>query len=154
LSLDAQVLQFRGKWLRLDPATQTALGGSNLGAMGQSVVVGDRIWDVQSKLRIRLGPLSYERFVEFLPDRSPYVQRKAIFLVAHLVRLYVGPEMDVEIQLVLRAEDVPKCRMGESVGMGARLGWNTWSRSQALARNAEEAVFDAEELVWVGDAPS
>jgi type VI secretion system protein ImpH len=149
LQLPVQVQQFQGQWLQLDPASQTSLGGQNLGAMGRNVVVGDRIWDVQGRIRIRLGPLGYQRFAEFLPDRSPVPERKGIYLIAHLVRLYVGPEVDVEFQLILRAEDVPQCQLGEAPGMGARLGWNTWSRGLPAARHADEAVFEAEELVWV-----
>jgi type VI secretion system protein ImpH len=109
--------------------------------------VGDRIWNVQSKLRIQLGPMKYEQFLEFLPDRSPQPKRKALFLLAQFVRLYVGPELDVEFQLVLAAEEVPACKVGVKGGIGTRLGWNTWSRRQPMKRDADDAVFQAEETV-------
>ena len=96
-----------------------------------------------------LVPKFLPAYVAISPPRPSSPRRKAVFLVAHLVRLYVGPETDVEFQLVLRAEDVPACQLGEAGGFGARLGWNTWSRSQALRRDASEAVFDAEDVVWV-----
>ncbi|MBI3408943.1 MAG: type VI secretion system baseplate subunit TssG [Planctomycetes bacterium] len=147
LRLPVDVIQFHGQWLRLEPDNCTALGGPN--QMGLNVIVGDRIWDVQSKIRIRLGPLSYEQFQAFLPDRSPIPERKALFLLTKLVRLYVGPEMDMEFQLVLRKDEVPGCNLGPGAGgMGSRLGWNTWSRRKPKTLDAEEAVFQAEDLIF------
>jgi type VI secretion system protein ImpH len=67
--------------------------------------------------------------------------RKSFFLLAHLVRLYVGPELDFDVQLVLRAQDVPAFELREANGCGPQLGWNTWVRSQAMTRDAEDAVF-------------
>ena len=80
----------------------------------------------------------------------PVPERKLIFLVAQLVRLYVGLEIDVDIQLVLKAEEVPACRLGPGrAGLGSRLGWNTGSRSQAMRRDADDAVFQVDEGVWL-----
>ena len=68
----AEVRQFHGQWLRLEPANQTRLGGASGGQrLGVSTVVGERVWDVQSKVRLRLGPLAYHEFQELLPDRAP-----------------------------------------------------------------------------------
>lgn len=148
LKLEVRVEQFEGRWLRLDADSQTALSGAApRGSMGVNVVVGERVWDVQGKIRVRLGPMSYARFAELLPDTSPVPQRKLIFLVAQLVRLYVGIETDVDIQLVLKKEEVPACKLG--AGAGARLGWNTWSRRKPMARDADDAVFQVAEGVWV-----
>ena len=149
--LPAKVCQFQGQWLRLDPGSQSVMGrldGNN--CLGRNVIVGDRIWDVQSKIRIQLGPMKYGQFLEFLPDKSPQPRRKALFLLAQLVRLYVGPELDVEFQLILEAAEVPACQVGRGVGLGARLGWNTWSRRGPMNRDAEDAVFQAEERVTFG----
>ncbi len=151
LQLPVQVIQFQGQWLRLQPAHCTALGNQpRNNAMGVNVIVGDRVWDVQSKIRIRLGPLTYQQFQAFLPDRQAGSRRKAFFLLTKLVRLYVGPEVDVEFQLVLRKEEVPACRFAAAAGAtGPRLGWNTWSRRKPKVKDAEEPVFQAEDLVWV-----
>jgi type VI secretion system protein ImpH len=150
LKLPAQVQQFQGQWFRLDRGNLSALGGRpGNNFMGLNTVVGDRVWDVQAKIRVRLGPLGYERFLDFMPDRSLVPQRKAIFLLAQLVRLYAGPEVDLDIQLVLKAPEVPRCRLGKGAGLGSRLGWNTWSRSKPMKRDADDAVFSAPEKVWM-----
>jgi type VI secretion system protein ImpH len=155
-ALPVKVEQFRGQWLRLDRASQSRMGaaaGAN-NRLGVNVVAGERVWDVQNKVRIRLGPLGYGRFTEFLPDRSPVALRKAFFLLSHLVRLYVGPELDFDVQLVLRAPEVPACQLnGPADGLGPRLGWNTWLCSRPPARDAGDAFFQGEELRWLEGPP-
>src|SRR5205823_13853319 len=68
--LPVQVRQFQGQWLQLGPENQSRLGAAN-NHLGLNVVAGERVWDVQSKFRVRLGPLSPEDFTAFLPDLSP-----------------------------------------------------------------------------------
>lgn len=136
LKLPVKVFQFQGQWLHLNRDSQTAAGARN-NRMGQDTLVGDRIWDVQSKVRIQLGPLDYATFLEFLPDRTPQSRGKRIFLLAQLVQLYLGAELDVEFQLLLTKEEVPKTQTGPP----SRLGWNTWSRTQAYPRHADDTVF-------------
>jgi type VI secretion system protein ImpH len=153
--LHAQVRQFQGQWLPLEAANQSRLGdeGHNT-ALGVNTVVGERVWDVQSKFRVRLGPLCYAQFLNFLPDHSPARARKAFFLLCHLVRLYAGPTFDFEVQLVLRGDEVPSCRLAaEGEGVGPRLGWNTWVSSRPRACAAEDAVFEGGERVWTSDVP-
>ena len=87
---------------------------------------------------------------DFLPDRAPLPEHKAFFLLVHLVRLYVGAELDFDVQLVLKADAVPECQLTEEAA-GARLGWNTWLTSQQPARPAGDAVFAAEEVVRVDE---
>jgi type VI secretion system protein ImpH len=148
--LPVRVGQFLGCWLQLEPANQSQLG--QLGCeLGVSVVVGTRVWDVQSKIRLRLGPLRRDQFDAFLPDPSPLPQRKAFFLLVHLVRLYLGPELDFDVQLVLRAPDVPGTHLDRG-GLGPRLGWNTWILTENAVKDAEDAVFEGQVVRWLGTA--
>jgi Type VI secretion, TssG/Histidine kinase-, DNA gyrase B-, and HSP90-like ATPase len=136
LKLPVKVLQFQGQWLHLNTDSQTSTGVSN-NRLGQDTLVGDRVWDVQSKVRIRLGPLTYAEFQELLPDRTNQPSRKRIFLLAQLVQYYLGAEFDVEFQLVLTKDEVPAARTGPQ----SRLGWNTWARTQPYPRAADDTVF-------------
>jgi type VI secretion system protein ImpH len=145
--LPVNIEQFQGQWLQIDPADQTQLGG--IGQLGVSTIAGERVWDVQSKVRVRMGPLAYADYESLLPDRAPISERKAFFLLSHLVRLYVGLETDFDVQLVLRAAEVPPCRLEANGGLGPRLGWNTWLLSGSMARDAEDSVFEAADVVWV-----
>src|SRR5207249_1457282 len=138
----------RGQWLHLDPDSQTCLGREGgAGGLGASAVAGERVWDLRNKIRLRVGPLSYGQFLGLLPDRTPAPGRKAFFLLTHLVRLYVGPELDFDVQLILGADDVPESYLGDAEESdGARLGWNTWVRSLATSDDADDAVFEGDEV--------
>jgi type VI secretion system protein ImpH len=151
--LPIQVLQFQGQWLHLEPANQSRPGemGAN-NQLGVNLVAGTRVWDVQTKIRIRVGPLGYARFNEFLPDRSPVPRRKAFFLLAHLIRLYIGAELDFDVQLVLRADEIPACRLAEGGGV-PQLGWNTWVHARPMTADAGDAVFEGEDVRWVEPPP-
>ena len=61
------VQQLFGQWLQLSPAEQTCLPvGRELPALrvqlGRGAVAGERVWDLQSKFRIRIGPIDYAFF--------------------------------------------------------------------------------------------
>ena len=147
----AKVEQFVGQWLALEPVNQTHLGVADGNCeLGVNAIAGERVHDVQGKIRVRLGPLSYPHFLGFMPDRSPAPDSKAFFLLAHLVRLYVGSELDFDVQLILRADAVPECQLTEEAP-GARLGWNTWLQSQQPDRDSRDAIFAAEELSRVDE---
>ncbi len=144
----ARVLQFQGQWLQLDEPNRSHLSEANC-TLGSDAVAGQRVWDVQNKVRVRLGPLRYERFQTMLPDRSPDPAGKTFFALLHLVRLYVGPELDVDVQLVPRADEVPECQLPESTADGPRLGWDAWLTAQSMGRDPEEAVFEGAEVFTV-----
>ena len=128
------VEEMTGQWL-------SVCGGVGVGAgrLGVDVVAGERMWSPGSRFRVNVGPLRFEQFREYLPDRTPVRERKAFFLLSQLIRFYVGPEFDFEIRLGLLGTEVPPCRV-EPPGpgtLGARLGWTTW-----LPRAKWPAVVD------------
>ena len=143
------VQPFRGQWLPLDGGSKTRLGAGNCG-LGRDAVAGERVWDVQGKFRLRVGPLSYQQFLEYLPDRRPVYQRKAFFLLSQLAKLYAGPEFDLDVQLVLRAEEVPACQLTADEAAGPRVGWNCWLLSGPAKADAEEAVFEGQPVTVLG----
>jgi type VI secretion system protein ImpH len=150
--IPTEVVQFQGQWLALEPQVQTRLGIPDGNCeLGVSSVAGDKIWNVQNKIRIRLGPLPYERFLDFLPDLNPTPQRKDFFLLVQLVRLYVGAELDFDVQLVLKAEDVPEAQLTDEEAIGARLGWNTWVRNLPALSDADDGVFPSVEFSDLGE---
>jgi type VI secretion system protein ImpH len=139
--LNARVEQFQGQWLYLPEEAQSSMpaprhpAGLNLN-LGNTAVAGSRIWDVQSRIRIRLGPLNWHRFRNLLPGST------GLQCVADMTRLYVGVEMDFDIQLELQHADVPKCRLASESAYVPQLGWNTWIGSDPQQRApASDAVF-------------
>ena len=66
----ANVDQFVGGWYQLTPESVSVLDdeADELSpGLGRDIVVGDEIWDPQARVRIRIGPLSRDRFEQFLP---------------------------------------------------------------------------------------
>lgn len=137
------VLQFVGQWLYLDVADQSALDVGSThsrpnNVLGKNVVVGRRVWGVENRFRIRLGPLRYEQFLQHMPTG------RQLCRLAQFVRMYAGPEFDFDVQLVLHKEDVPMCQLDISAPAAARLGWNTWLHNQPFVNHAEDATFAVE----------
>ncbi len=64
-----EVVQFVGRWIRLPLADQTQFEDTESVhvQLGFGAVAGDEIWDQQSMVRIKIGPLSLERYLDFLP---------------------------------------------------------------------------------------
>jgi type VI secretion system protein ImpH len=145
--LPLQIKQFLGQWLYLRESDQSALPsprrprGLNT-QLGVNVVAGERVWGIQSKFRARFGPLGYREFCRFLPSGD------ALRPVCQMIRCYVGPEYDFDVQPVLKAEEVPWCCLGGDGDSPARLGWNTWIRSRTLRQDVSDAVFSLEGLPW------
>ncbi len=145
-SLPVQVQQFSGQWLDVPPEQQSSLNEDGNIELGLNVVAGERVWDVVSSFRVRIGPLDLSTYQELMPDRSPRPRRKTFFLLCQMIRLYVGPEFDFEIQLILKGEAVPELEMvegGRDV-LGPRLGWNTWLKD-GLMGDADDAYFASDE---------
>ncbi|TVQ55906.1 MAG: type VI secretion system baseplate subunit TssG [Phycisphaerales bacterium] len=144
--VQVSIEQFRGQWLPLPADGQSFLGeapGSSNG-IGVDLICGEWVWDVQSRFRIRLGPLRLKRFIDFTPAGQMLRD------LWTLVRLYVGTEFDFEVQPILYREDVPLTQLGSdrSSTDGARLGWTTWLRSHkdVISRHFDGAVFEINDM--------
>jgi type VI secretion system protein ImpH len=132
-AVPARVVQFSGQWLMLDDnITRLGSAFSNLGV---NTIAGSRVWDSQSKFRIQLGPLTLREFQTFVPDGSAFRP------ISELLRLFVGLEFDFDIQLVLKAEEVPSCYLGSTVVNGAKLGWTSWLKTRGCTANDEQVVL-------------
>jgi type VI secretion system protein ImpH len=120
-----EVEQFVGVWRSLEENDQCCFdaGDPQSTWLGFGAVVGDEIWDRQSRARIRIGPLSISRYSDFLPDGSAWEPLGA------LVRFYSGYDVEFEVQLVLDRDEVPSCVLGGEQPE-PRLGWLTWMKSK------------------------
>jgi len=70
-SVPVKIEQFAGAWYRLDPAARCCFSdsASDSECLGLGAVVGDEVWSQQSKIRIVLGPLSLEKYLEIPSGR-------------------------------------------------------------------------------------
>ncbi|HET9409546.1 MAG TPA: type VI secretion system baseplate subunit TssG [Candidatus Sulfotelmatobacter sp.] len=129
--------QFAGDWYRLDPETQCCFSDRNNGseALGLGAVVGDEVWNQQSKVRIVLGPLSLERYADFLPDGKSWEPLQS------WVRFFSNDEWEFEVKLVLAREHVPACTLGAEGTSGPQLGWVSWVKSVSMQRDPGDTVL-------------
>ncbi len=136
-----RVNQFIGAWLKLEEADWTTIGvmGSN-NILGNSALAGTKIWDQQAAFKVEVGPLEFEQFHGLLPSGKSYPT------LVQLTRLFVGPELDFDVQLVLRADEVPATRLQTTDAYAPRLGWTTWLKTKELERDADEVRFAGSSL--------
>jgi type VI secretion system protein ImpH len=128
--------QFAGAWFpiergnqcwleeRADPSEQLAWGA----------VVGDEVFDEQSRARVRLGPLTLTQYRDFLPTGTAYRPLRA------LLRFF-SDEVDFEVQLVLKREEVPRCELGAEADAAPVLGWVTWMKTVSMTRDPDDTVL-------------
>jgi type VI secretion system protein ImpH len=139
------VKQFQGQWLRISDEDRSLLPsvrrpqGQNA-RLGRGFVVGERVWDVQCRFRLRVGTVGYAQFLRLMPSGD------MLRSLCELTRLYVGPELDFDVQPMLRGEEAPWSQLGGDGAEAPRLGWNTWIRCQPFQRNVEDAVFSLEDV--------
>jgi type VI secretion system protein ImpH len=135
-----EVEQFVGAWQELDESGLCRVGGESGPSeqLGCGAVVGDEIWDQQSRVRIRLGPLTIAQYRSFLPGGAAWDELRAI------TRFFTRGEFDVEAQFVLRREDVPPCELGQETAEAPRLGWSSWIRSAPFRRDPDETILQVE----------
>jgi type VI secretion system protein ImpH len=120
-----QIKEFIAAWINIPAGLQTRLAKAYAG-LGRGATIGPRVFNRQSRIELRVGPLGYEDFKAFLPGG----QRLRLFKQA--VRDMVGESLDVDLRIVLAREAVPPPRIG-----AVQLGRTAW-----LARPVERGDAD------------
>jgi len=140
----ARVEEFVGHWMRLAKPDYTRLGRRGAG-LGEGAVAGARVWDHQSKFRIHLGPLTLAQYESFLPVKTAGPEetdasRSHLRKLVDWVRFYLCFELDWDVRLHLRRDEVPALTLGRA----GRLGWTTWLGRRRSTTDAGDLVLDAE----------
>lgn len=125
-SAPVTIEQFVGSWLELDPSDRWELGGSV--GLGQETSIGSRVWSRSSKFRLRIGPLSHDEYTRLLPGNS------SLERLAAIVRNYVGDTIDYDINIILKANEVPAAILGQDI----RLGHTTWIGDRDSSNDADD----------------
>jgi type VI secretion system protein ImpH len=123
---------FVGHWMDIPEDSVCRLGESpETGRLGLTTLMGSRMWDCQSNFRIKLGPMRLVDFERMLPTGEAFARLR------HWVLNYLGEIFFWDVQLVLKADEIPQTQLGSR----GRLGWTTWLRDAPLARDADELIF-------------
>ena len=123
---------FVGRWIRVPDRDQARLvpGACGLGGL---TVLGRRLWDRQTGIRIRLGPLSPPSFRAFLPGAPGGRELR------NLVQASLGHALACDLTLVPAASAVPPPVLR---GQDApRLGCDLWLAGRPTERERDDARF-------------
>ena len=126
------VEEFIGRWVDIPYEDQSRIGESaETGLLGQTMVIGSKTWECQSKFRLTFGPMNLEDFERMLPSQEALERLKA------WVKNYVGLEFEWEVNLILKKEEIPPTKLGES----GQLGWTTWMGKSGHVNDSKDLML-------------
>jgi type VI secretion system protein ImpH len=122
-----RIKEFVAAWITIPAHLQSRVGKA-YASLGKGSTIGPRVFSRQSRIELRVGPLSLDDFKSFLPGE----RRLTLFKKA--VRDMIGEALDVDLRIVLARDAVPPPKIGT-----IQLGRTSW-----LSRPAENG--DADDL--------
>ena len=116
-----------GYWVEVaEEKTQIGIMGNY--TLGDGLLLGDKLYNVQSKFRIIIGPLTLPAYRSFFKDGINTARLR------EWVRLFAADEYEWDIQPVLMQKEVPLMDLGGQT----QLGLTTWLGN--VSRDAEDLI--------------
>jgi len=115
---------FTGSWLAIKKNDQLRVGTKNKGRnnhLGEGILLGNKVWDVQSKCEIEIGPITHDEYETILPDTQRFSALKKI------VRDYAPAHLAIELHYIVND---PEGKSQQPLGKTFKLGWNSWLGSE------------------------
>jgi len=130
----AEVVPFQGRWLAIPLENRSQLAGArSSGVLGESVILGETVWDCCLSFRIKLGPLYFDRFRQLLPGQRAFERLRC------WVKTYVGEEFFWDVSFAVKSEGIPQMQLGST----SQLGYNTWLFAGQCVGGVREVVFES-----------
>jgi type VI secretion system protein ImpH len=131
-----EIDQCVGDWYELDEADRSYLSQEQeRNQLGEGAYLGEQVWNQQGRFRIRVGPLGLRHFLDFLPGGQ------AMAKLVQFTRYLAGQAMAFDVQVFLRASEVPYCRLDDEGVDAPRLGEMAWLKTREFLTDAGDAVF-------------
>jgi type VI secretion system protein ImpH len=128
-----EIETFVGRWMDLPSDSICKLGDSpQTGSLGLTTVLGTHFYECQLNFRIKMGPMNLDDYERMLPHGDSFKR------VRYWVLNYVGEHFFWDIELTLKAEEVPNTCLGKA----GRLGWTTWLKSKPFTQDANDLVLN------------
>lgn len=136
--LPFRIKEFVGSWVTLAVQDHSRLGARpSVSTLGVNAVLGNAVWSCQHRFRLICGPLSFADFKRLLPGRE------SLERLRDLVRSTVGEEFEWDVNLLLRAPEVPALQLG----VAGQLGWTTWLGERSTSDDAEEVIINPSAII-------
>ena len=120
-SADVKVESLTGRWLPINRSDRCVIGvlGKN-NRLGDGLIVGNRYWDIQSKITIVLSNLTMSQYLQWVSGQP------LSDLLHKTIRSYVPSHIDVDFKFKVNSKksDIKK------IGEGLQLSKNTWLMSR------------------------
>jgi type VI secretion system protein ImpH len=113
--LRAEVDEFVGTRLMLDTPECTTLGKHH-NVLGGDAMLGQAVYSVQDKIRIRIYTRTLAQYIQFLPSGDLCEP------LADLVYFYNGAQLDWDVELAIPSGAVEPVHLGRF----GQLGWTSW----------------------------
>ncbi|MCA1998219.1 MAG: type VI secretion system baseplate subunit TssG [Hyphomicrobiales bacterium] len=110
-----EIEEFVGSWLLLPFGERSRLGGENA-ALGGALMLGERMFSVADKFRIRIHAATLAEYETYLPT-GPRAEH-----LSDLVTFHLGEALDWDVELALPAREAKPMVLGRT----GRLGWTSW----------------------------
>ena len=105
------------RFIEIEDDQQNRLG-KQCATLSTDLVLGNQVEDRSGKFRIKISRLTYERFIDFLPDGKNYESLRKI------INYILRDQLDYDIELQLNKQDVPALSLSRH--HQEKLGWTTW----------------------------
>lgn len=115
--LPVSIKQWVERQVRIDETQHALLGHENC-SLALDCTIGERVSDISGKFRIRIGPLEFDGFREFLPDGRRYRTLR------DLVRFTLRDQLEFDVELTLLEQEVPDLTLAQD--NPCQLGWSSW----------------------------
>jgi len=133
----AQIEEFVGEWADIPSdclwkLPDLALGSAaESGRLGLSTNLGSRVWLVQNRFRVVLGPLSRHQFNRVSPGGPD------VAALTSLIRGYAGDGLRWDMRLCLYPEAVPTLQLGAAI-----IGQTSWLWSTGGEQPQDDLIFE------------
>jgi type VI secretion system protein ImpH len=114
-SIPCEIEEFVPRWFVVPPESRFELGAQCM-ELGVDTIVGETMFDVTGQYRVWCGPMPFERYREFLPNRP---DNEAL---RRLIDFVVREPLARDVAFRIEAGTTPDWELGEG-----ELGWTTWS---------------------------
>jgi type VI secretion system protein ImpH len=131
-AIKTEIQTFAGRWMDLPPDSICQLGMTEeTGCLGQTAILGSKVWDCQLGFRVRLGPMSLSDYQRMLPGAPSFERLRS------WIRNYCDEHYSWDVQYVLVQDQVPETILGRQ----GRLGWTTWVKTGPMTKDPDDLVI-------------